>query len=323
MMAGATAVPLTPPEHKVLFQPTPETTTPSDPGTLKPLAQQDSSVDEAAVKPADSAVQQPAAAAAGGGDGAAIPMQPLPTAAASAAGTSKHTEYHQQQQQQGVVLPDSSTPAAEGPVCRTLDQVMQQQQQQVQHMQTAQQRHRKTPAAPTAAAAAAAAAAPGKLMTVSKPEMADIMSQLDKQPHRQQHHQQSYKPTSSRITPSFSSSAPAANRRAKSSSSSSSSRSIKSWLQRKWQSGREKAGQKLEDAAAWALSMLWLWLCWLGRLLLTPLTAVFGPWYRYNRCVTGAPVLLVGNRNKRMIAVCWCWICCISWLGCVWALVPL
>jgi hypothetical protein len=26
MMAGATAVPLTPPEHKVLFQPTPETT---------------------------------------------------------------------------------------------------------------------------------------------------------------------------------------------------------------------------------------------------------------------------------------------------------
>jgi hypothetical protein len=39
----------------------------------------------------------------------------------------------------------------------------------------------------------------------------------------------------------------------------------------------------LEDAAAWVLSMLWLGLAWFARLMLTPITAVFGPWYRYNR----------------------------------------
>uniref|UniRef100_A0A383VQB5 C2 domain-containing protein n=1 Tax=Tetradesmus obliquus TaxID=3088 RepID=A0A383VQB5_TETOB len=261
MMAGATAVPLTPPEHKVLFQPTPETTTPSDPGSLKPLAQQEASNDAAAA----AAAVWPAGNAGG----------------SSAEGTGKQPHY--QQQQQRVLLPGK--PAAEGPACRTLQQVVQQQEQQVQMPQL---RHRKA-AAPTAAAAAAAGGTGTiKTLPVSKPEMAAIMSQLDKQPHRQQHHQQSYKVTttssssSSRLAPSVST---RSDKRAAAAAAGSSSRGrgIRGWMRRKWQAGSNKVVQGLEHAAAWILSMLWLGLCWLGRLLLTPLTAAFRPWYQYNR----------------------------------------
>jgi hypothetical protein len=186
----------------------------------------------------------------------------------------------QQQQQEGVMS------SAEGPVCYTLQQA---QQQLTANVQMPQVRHRKAAATPgvgpTAAAAnsaggvggiGTAAAAPGRLMQVNKPQMDAVMSKLDKQSHRQQHHQQSYRLTSRVVRPFGSSSS-------SSIGSGSGGRGIKGWLKRKWQAGSARLGHALEDAAAWVLSMLWLGLCWLAGLLLTPITALFGPWYRYNR----------------------------------------
>jgi hypothetical protein len=278
MMAGATAVPLTPPEHQVLFKPTAETTTPSDPGALKPLAQQDDSLNGSA---ATTTAAAPAArpAAADGVGGATIPMQPIPTSPAAATAARQlpmtaQAAQKQPHQPSGVPL---GTVAAVGPTCRTLPQAQQQQHQQMQmqSIEGPQMRHRKTAAPSAAAAAAGVAAAPGKLMPVSKPEMDAILSKtLDRQQH-----QRSYTVSSS----SRQTTAARGSRYDYSRGSSSSSRGIKGWMRRKWQSGSERVANWLEHAAAWVLSMLWLGLCWVGRLLLTPLTAVFGPWYRYNR----------------------------------------
>lgn len=65
-------------------------------------------------------------------------------------------------------------------------------------------------------------------------------------------------------------------------SSSSSSRRgrVRMW----WDRTKTAVCEAVEDAAAWLVHMLYLLTMWLLKILMIPLRAVFGPWYRFNRC---------------------------------------
>eukprot|EP00879_Flechtneria_rotunda_P008728 GHRR01009142.1.p1 GENE.GHRR01009142.1~~GHRR01009142.1.p1 ORF type:complete len:896 (+),score=341.24 GHRR01009142.1:1003-3690(+) len=58
---------------------------------------------------------------------------------------------------------------------------------------------------------------------------------------------------------------------------------FKGRVQRGWQITKRRVVEGVEDALAWLLHMLWIVMLWVVRLLVAPLTAVFGPWYFYNR----------------------------------------
>lgn len=63
------------------------------------------------------------------------------------------------------------------------------------------------------------------------------------------------------------------------------------WLQR----AKARSQQLLQDAAEALLLLLYSAVCWLGRMLLIPLRALFAPWYNYNRCLQRWPVCIVGT----------------------------
>jgi Ca2+-dependent lipid-binding protein len=50
-----------------------------------------------------------------------------------------------------------------------------------------------------------------------------------------------------------------------------------------WSRTKTAVVEAVEDAAAWLLHMLYLLSMWLLKVLLIPLRALFGPWYRFNR----------------------------------------